>query len=69
MPHIDVIRPADPEETAGAFVAAMERIEGPTFIALTRQVVPILNEIDVKLRREGVRRGGYIAKRESGRWN
>ena len=43
----------------------MERTEGPTFLALTRQVVPILNEIDVKLRREGVRRGGYIAKRES----
>jgi transketolase len=66
MPNIDVIRPADPEETAGAFVAAMERTDGPTLIALTRQVVPMLNEIDVKLRREGVRRGGYIAKRESG---
>src|SRR5712672_2672114 len=66
IPHIDVIRPADPEETAGAFVAAMERTDGPTLIALTRQVVPMLNEIDVKLRREGVRRGGYIAKRESG---
>src|ERR1043166_8886895 len=65
IPNIDVIRPADPEETAGAFVAAMERIEGPTFLALTRQTVPMLNEIDVKLRREGVRRGGYIAKRES----
>jgi len=65
MPNIDVIRPADPEETAGAFVAAMERTEGPTFLALTRQTVPMLNEIDVKLRREGVRRGGYIAKRES----
>src|SRR5438105_9328916 len=25
MPNIDVIRPADPEETAGAFVAAMQR--------------------------------------------
>jgi transketolase len=65
MPNIDVIRPADPEETAGAFVAAMERTDGPTLIALTRQTVPILNEIDVKLRREGARRGGYIAKRES----
>jgi transketolase len=67
MPHIDVIRPADPEETAGAFVAAAERTDGPTLIALTRQVVPILNEIDVKLRREGVLRGGYIAKREKGK--
>jgi len=64
MPHIDVIRPADPEETAGAFVAAVERIDGPTLIALTRQVVPILNEIDANLRREGVLRGGYIAKKE-----
>jgi len=65
MPNIDVIRPADPEETAGAFVAAMERTDGPTLIALTRQVVPILNDVDLHARREGVRRGGYIAKRES----
>jgi transketolase len=66
MPQIDVIRPADPEETAGAFVAAVQRTDGPTLLALTRQVVPILNEIDVKLRREGVARGGYIAKKEKG---
>ena len=67
MPNIDVIRPADPEETAGAFVAAMERTDGPTFIALTRQVVPILNDVDLKARREGVLRGGYIAKKEKGK--
>ncbi len=67
MPHIDVIRPADPEETAGAFVAAAQRTDGPTLIALTRQVVPILNEIDAKLRREGVLRGGYVAKKEKGK--
>jgi len=34
-------------------------------LALTRQNVPMLNEIDAKLRREGVRRGGYVAKQES----
>src|ERR1700756_3213988 len=67
MPNIDVIRPADPEEATGAFVAAMQRIDGPTFLALTRQTVPILNGIDVNLRREGVLRGGYIAKKESGK--
>src|SRR5437870_2832994 len=67
MPNIDVIRPADPDETAGPFVAAMQRTDGPTLLALTRQVVPILNDIDVKLRREGVSRGGYIAKREKGK--
>ena len=67
MPQIDVIRPADPEETAGAFAAAAQRIDGPTLLALTRQVVPILNDVDVKLRREGVGHGGYIAKKESGK--
>src|ERR1700730_6720668 len=67
MPQIDVIRPADPEETAGAFAAAAQRIDGPTLLALTRQAVPILNDIDVKLRREGVARGGYIAKKEKGK--
>src|SRR5213594_844226 len=67
MPNIDVIRPADPEETAGAFVAAMQRTDGPTFLALTRQTVPMLNDIDPNLRSEGVLRGGYIAKKESGK--
>jgi transketolase len=67
VPNIDVIRPADPEETAGAFVAAMQRTDGPTFLALTRQAVPMLNDIDVNLRREGVLRGGYIAKKEAGK--
>jgi len=39
IPGLDVIRPADPEETAGAFAAAMERTDGPTLLALTRQTV------------------------------
>ena len=67
IPQLDVIRPADPEETAGAFAAAAEHLDGPTLLALTRQAVPMLNEIDVKTRREGVFRGGYIAKRETGK--
>ena len=67
IPQLDVIRPADPEETVGAFVAATQRVDGPTLLALTRQAVPMLNEIDVQTRREGVARGGYIAKRESGK--
>ncbi len=65
--HLDVIRPADPEETAGAFVAAMERIDGPTLLSLTRQTVPMLNDIPIETRREGVRRGAYIAKKETGK--
>src|SRR5436853_4870107 len=66
MRQLDVIRPADPEETAGAFVAAAQRTNGPTLLALTRQVVPILAEIDLEARRQGVARGAYIAKKEKG---
>ncbi len=69
IPQLDVIRPADPEETAGAFVAAAERTDGPTLLALTRQAVPMLNDIDANLRREGVARGGYIAQRETATLN
>ncbi len=65
IPNLDVIRPADPEETAGAFAAALERMEGPTLLALTRQNVPMLNEIPADLRRNGVLKGGYIAVKES----
>jgi transketolase len=67
IPQLDVIRPADAEETAGAFAAAAQHTDGPTLLALTRQAVPMLNEIDVQTRREGVARGGYIAKRETGK--
>jgi len=67
IPQLDVIRPADPEETAGAFIAATQRTDGPTLLALTRQAVPTMGEIDAKTRREGVARGGYITKRESGK--
>jgi transketolase len=65
IPNLDVIRPADPEETAGAFVAALERTDGPTLLALTRQNVPLLESIGVEARREGARKGGYIAKKET----
>jgi transketolase len=65
IPNLDVIRPADPEETAGAFVAALDRTDGPTLIALTRQAVPLLSEIPVDVRREGALKGGYIAKKET----
>ena len=66
IPNLDVIRPADPEETAGAFAAALQRTNGPTLLALTRQAVPNLNDIPVATRREGVLKGGYIAIKETG---
>ncbi len=65
IPNLDVIRPADPEETAGAFAAALARHDGPTLLALTRQAVPMLNDISVADRRNGVLKGGYIAVKET----
>jgi transketolase len=66
IPNLDVIRPADAEETAGAFVAAMLRSDGPTLLSLTRQAVPLMNELSVQERRDGVLRGAYVAKKEKG---
>ena len=67
IPNLDVIRPADPEETAGAFAAALQRTNGPTLLSLTRQAVANLNDIPVQTRREGVLKGGYIAVKETGK--
>ena len=66
IPNLDVIRPGDAEETAGAFIAAMTRTDGPTALILTRQSIPLMNELSVDVRRDGVLRGGYIAHKESG---
>ncbi len=65
IPGLDVIRPGDPEETAGAFAAAFEKVDGPTMLVLSRQNLPTLNEVPVETRREGAFLGGYIAKKES----
>ena len=64
MVGLDVIRPADPEETAGAWLAAIQHTEGPTVLALTRQVVPMLPGTP-SAKREGVMRGGYVLMQES----
>lgn len=66
IPNLDVIRPGDPEETAGAFAAAFSRNDGPTLLALSRQAVPNLSSIPVAARREGVLRGAYVARAEQG---
>ncbi len=65
IPNLDVIRPADPEETAGAYVAALDRTDGPTLLALTRQAVPLLGAIPLETRRAGVLKGGYVARKET----
>jgi transketolase len=67
IPGLDVIRPADPEETAGAFAAAFQKTDGPTMLVLSRQNLPTLKEVPVATRREGAFKGGYIARKETGK--
>ena len=66
IPGLDVFRPADPEETAGAWAASMQRIDGPSALFLTRQTVPTYNEASVSTRRQGAALGGYVLKKETG---
>jgi len=54
-PNIITIRPADGNETSGAYLVAMENKTGPTVLALTRQNVRNLPNTSI----EGVTKGGY----------
>merc|ERR1711937_393700 len=65
MPNLDVIRPCDGEETAGAFAASIERLDGPTALILTRQNVPDMGVASAETRRYGTLKGGYILKKET----
>ena len=56
IPNLDVIRPADPEETAGAFVAACDADRRPDTSRAHAPESPNLNDIPVQSRREGVAR-------------
>jgi len=65
-PNLDVIRPADPEETAGAYVASIVKKDGPTALILSRQNLMTLSMVPAKDRREGTLKGGYVAIKEKG---
>jgi transketolase len=63
MPNMCVIRPADANETAWAWRAAIMRKKGPTMLILTRQKVPIFDRSDLGSA-EGLLKGAYILRRE-----
>lgn len=65
MPHIYIIRPADANETAYAWRAAMQRTTGPTMLVLTRQKLPVLDR-RIFASAHGVLKGAYIMAREKG---
>ncbi|MBN1540902.1 transketolase [candidate division KSB1 bacterium] len=63
IPNLNVIRPADANETAYAWRAALERKDGPTVLALTRQNLPIIDS-QKYASPAGLLRGAYILAKE-----
>ena len=61
LPNLVVLRPADANETVQAWRLALERREGPTALALTRQGVPHL-----RVPEGAVARGGYVLAEAEG---
>ena len=59
IPGLDVIRPADANETAAAWAALLRHRDRPAALALTRQAVPVYDR-KVFAKASNVARGGYI---------
>jgi transketolase len=59
IPGLRVLRPADAEETAEAWTMAMERRDGPTVLALTRQNVTVFPKADPDWKNT-IRTGAYV---------
>ena len=59
VPNLTVIRPADANETAVAWWAALRRTGGPTALALTRQKLPVFDRTRYAPA-EGLLKGGYV---------
>jgi transketolase len=57
IPGLDVWRPADGLETAVAWACAVERRDGPSALALSRQNLPRLTDVAMVDR---IRKGGYV---------
>jgi transketolase len=58
MPNLDTWRPCDTIETAAAWLAAIERRDGPTAMVLSRQNLPFQSRDAAA--RDAIRRGGYV---------
>jgi transketolase len=62
---LDVVRPADANETAWAWRGALEHNDRPTALALSRQNLPIIDRSRYASA-EGTLRGGYIVSEATG---
>ena len=64
VPNMDVWRPADSTETAVAWVMAVERLNGPTSLVLSRQGLPFIERTDEQV--AAVRKGAYVISEAQG---
>jgi transketolase len=64
IPHLELIRPADANETAAAWHCAILNRDHPTVIVLTRQNLPVL-EPSLRIA-DGVDRGAYVLSEAQG---
>ncbi|MFC5752756.1 transketolase [Actinomadura rugatobispora] len=60
IPGLDVVRPADANETAVAWRTILEHTDRPAGLALTRQKLPTLDRENGLAPAEGTARGGYV---------
>jgi transketolase len=58
IPGLTVIRPGDANETAYAWRAILEDLDGPAVLVLSRQDLPVLADASA----EGVARGAYVLR-------
>ena len=65
IPHLDVYRPADAEETVAAYVSSVTRKDGPTALILSRQNLVQNSDMPAMERRAGSLKGAYVAKKET----
>jgi transketolase len=65
IPGLDVVRPADANETAIAWRTILEHNDRPAGIILSRQNLPVFDR-DQLASAEGVARGGYVLAEASG---
>jgi transketolase len=59
VPNLITFRPADATETVEAWRVALEREDGPTALALSRQGLPVIDRTKLAPA-SGVHRGGYV---------
>jgi transketolase len=62
---LNVVRPADANETAWAWRGAIEHTDSPTALALSRQALPTIDRSKYASA-EGVLKGGYVLSEASG---